>query len=107
MDRIWRDLIGGGMLMLVGSGRILSNLMDGMGMIAMGDGGDTMDVGDGEASSLGTSHGLITGPDSSARGDGFSCISSRRFLGDSRVGDGDGGLIGVDGVMGVEDRRLG
>ena len=59
MDGIWRDLIGGGMLMLVGSGRILSNLMDGMGMIAMGDGDDLMDVGDGEASSLTTSHDWI------------------------------------------------
>ena len=60
MDRIWRDLTGGGILMLAGSGRILRNLMDGMGMIAMGDGDDIMDVGDGEASSLGTSHGWIT-----------------------------------------------
>ena len=59
MDRIWRDLIGGGILMLVGSGMILRSLMDGMGMIAMGDGDDIMDVGDGEASSLGTSHGWI------------------------------------------------
>ena len=56
MDRIWRDLIGGGILMLAGSGRILSNLMDGMGMIAMGDGGDIIDGG---ASSLTTSHGWI------------------------------------------------
>ena len=56
MDRIWRDLIGGGILMVVGSGRILSNLMDGMGMIAMEDGGDIID---GEASSLTTSHGWI------------------------------------------------
>ena len=60
MDRIWRDLIGGGILMLVGSGRILRSLMDGMGMIAIGDGDDIMDVGDGEASSLATSHGWIT-----------------------------------------------
>ena len=59
VDRIWRDLIGGGILMLVGSGRILRILMDGMGMIAMGDGDDIMDVGDGEASSLGTLHGWI------------------------------------------------
>jgi hypothetical protein len=59
VDGIWRDLIGGGMLMLVGSGRILSNLMDGMGMIAMGDRGEIMDGGDGEASSLVTSHGWI------------------------------------------------
>ena len=59
VDKIWRDLIGGGMLMLVGSGRILSNLMDGMGMIAMGDGGDIMDVGDGETSLLGTLHDWI------------------------------------------------
>ena len=59
MDRIWRDLIGGGILMLVGSGRILRSLMDGMGMIATEDGGDTMDVGDGEASLLGISHGWI------------------------------------------------
>ena len=59
VDRIWRDLTGGWILMLAGSGRILSNLMDGMGMIAMGDGGDIMDVGDGEASSLVTSHGWI------------------------------------------------
>ena len=56
VDRIWRDLIGGWILMLAGSGRILRSLMDGMGMIAMGDGGDIMDVGDGEASSLVTSH---------------------------------------------------
>ena len=59
MDRIWRDLIGGWILMLAGSGRILRSLMDGMGMIAMEDGGDIMDVGDGEASSLVTSHGWI------------------------------------------------
>ena len=59
VDRSWRDLIGGGILMLAGSGRILSNLMDGRGMIAMGDGGDIMDVGDGEASLLGTSHDWI------------------------------------------------
>ena len=59
MDRIWRDLIGGWILMLVGSGRILRSLMDGMGMIAMEDGGDIMDVGDGEASLLGNSHGWI------------------------------------------------
>ena len=56
VDRIWRDLTGGGILMLAGSGRILSNLMDGMGMIAMGDGGDIMDGG---ASSQTTSHGWI------------------------------------------------
>ena len=60
VDRIWRDLIGGGILMLVGSGRILRSLMDGMGMVAMGDGGDIIDVGGGEASSLATSHGWIT-----------------------------------------------
>ena len=59
VDRIWRDLIGGGMLRLVGSGRILRSLMDGMGMIAMGDGGDVMDGGDEEASLLVTSHGWI------------------------------------------------
>ena len=59
MDRIWRDLIGGGKLRLVGSGRILRSLMDGMGMIAMGDGGDIMDVGGGEVSLLGTSHDWI------------------------------------------------
>ena len=59
MDRIWRDLIGGGILMLAGSGRSLRSLMEGMGMIAMEDGGDTMDVGDGEASLLGNSHGWI------------------------------------------------
>ena len=60
MDRIWRDLIGGGIAMLVGSGRILSNLMEDTGrMIGMGDGGDIMDVGDGEASLLGTSHDWI------------------------------------------------
>ena len=56
MDRIWRDLTGGGILMLAGSGRILRNLMDGMGMIAMGDGDDIID---GEASSLTTSYGWI------------------------------------------------
>ena len=49
----------GGILMLAESGRILSNLMDGMGMVAMGDGDDIMDVGDGEASSLATLHGWI------------------------------------------------
>ena len=59
VDRIWRDLIGGGILMLAGSGRILRNLMDGMGMIATGDGDDIMDVGDGEVSSLATSHDWI------------------------------------------------
>ena len=57
VDMIWRDLIGGRILMLAGSGRILRSLMDGMGMIARGDGGDIMDGGDGEASSLVTSHG--------------------------------------------------
>ena len=56
VDRIWRDLIGGWILMLVGSGRILRSLMDGMGMIAMEGGGDIMD---GEASSLGISHDWI------------------------------------------------
>ena len=45
--------------MLVGSGRILRSLMDGMGMIAMEDGGDIIDVGDGEALSLATSYGWI------------------------------------------------
>ena len=59
VDRIWRDLIGGWILMLAGSGRILRSLMDVMGMIAMEDGGDIMDVGDGEASLLGTSHDWI------------------------------------------------
>ena len=59
MDGFWRDLIGGRMLRLVGSGRILRSLMDGMGMVAMGDGGDIIDVGGGEASSLITSHGWI------------------------------------------------
>ena len=38
-------------------------------------------------------------------GDGFSCGSSINFLGDLHVRDG--GLIGVAGVMGVEDWRLG
>ncbi len=33
--RIWRVLTDGWILMLAGNGRILSNLMDGMGMIAM------------------------------------------------------------------------
>lgn len=56
VDGIWSDSMGGGNLMLAGSGRILSNLMDGMGMIAMGGGGDIID---GEASSLTTSHGWI------------------------------------------------
>ena len=59
VDRIWRYLTGGGILMLAGSGRILSNLMDGMGMTDMGDGDDIRDVGDGETSLLGTSHGWI------------------------------------------------
>ena len=59
VDMIWRDLIGGRIVMLVGSGRILRSLMDGMGMIAMEDGGDIMDVGDGEASLRGTSHDWI------------------------------------------------
>ena len=56
MDGFWRDLIGGRMLRLVGSGRILRSLMDGIWMVAMGDGGDMVDVGGGEASSLITSH---------------------------------------------------
>ena len=43
--------------------------------------------------------------DSSAGGDGSSCDFSINFLGDSHVRDG--GLIGVAGVMGVEDCRLG
>ena len=59
MDRIWRDLIGGGILMIVGSGRILRSLRDGMGLRAMGDGGDVIDGGNGEASSLVASHGWI------------------------------------------------
>ena len=59
VDRIWRHLTGGGILMLAGSGRILRSLMDGMGMIAMEDGGDIIDGGDGEASLLGTSHDWI------------------------------------------------
>ena len=59
VDGFWRDLIGGRMLRLVGSGRILRSLMDGMGMIAMGDGDDIRDVGDEEASLLGNSHGWI------------------------------------------------
>ena len=59
VDRIWRDLVGGGILMLAGSGRILRSLMEGMGIIAMEDGGDIMDVGDGEASLLDTLHGWI------------------------------------------------
>ena len=59
VDSIWRGLIGGWILMLAGSGRILRSLMDGMGMIVMGDGGDVMDGGDGEASLLGTSHDWI------------------------------------------------
>ena len=59
MDGIWRDLIGGGILMFAGSGRILRSLMDGLGMIAMGDGCDVIDGGNGEASSLVTSHGWI------------------------------------------------
>ena len=54
VDRIWRDLIGGGILMLAGSGRILRSVMDDTGRIAMGGGGDIID---GEASSLTTSHG--------------------------------------------------
>ena len=56
VDRIWRDLIGGGMLMLAGSGRILRSLMEETGWITMGGGGDIMNVGDGEAS---TSHDWI------------------------------------------------
>ena len=59
VNGIWRDLIGGGILMLAGSGRILRNLMDGIGQIAMGDGGDIRDGGDEEASLLGTSHDWI------------------------------------------------
>ena len=58
-DMIWRDLIGGRIVMLVGSGRILRSVMDDTGKIAMGGGDDIMDVGDGEASSLATSHGWI------------------------------------------------
>jgi hypothetical protein len=60
VDGIWRDLIGGGILMLTGSGRILRSLMDGTGWIAMGGRSDIIDGGDGEASSLTTSHGWIT-----------------------------------------------
>ena len=41
----------------MGSGRILRSLMDGIEMVAMGDGGDMMDVGVREASLLITSHG--------------------------------------------------
>ena len=47
------------MLRLVESGRILRSFMDGMGMVAMGDGGDIIDVGGREASLLITSHGWI------------------------------------------------
>ena len=56
VNTIWRDLIGGRILMLVGSGRILRSVMDDIGRIAMGGGGDIMDVG---ASSRTTSHGWI------------------------------------------------
>ena len=59
VNRIWRDLIGGWILMLAGSGRILRSLMEDTGWIAMGGGGDIMDVGDGEASLIGTSHDWI------------------------------------------------
>ena len=45
MDGIWRDLIGGGILMLTGSGRILRSLMDGTGWIAMGGQSDIIDGG--------------------------------------------------------------
>ena len=60
VDRIWRHLIGGGSLMLVGSGSILRSLMEDIGWIAMGGRSDIIDGGDGEASSLTTSHGWIT-----------------------------------------------
>ena len=56
VDRIWRVLIGGGILMLTGSGRILRSLMEDIGMIAMEGGGDMMD---GEATSLGIAHDWI------------------------------------------------
>jgi len=42
-----------------------------------------------------------------AGGDGLACGFSKTFLGDSHIGNGDGGLIGVGGVMGVEDWKLG
>ena len=45
VDRIWRDLIGGWILMLTGSGRILRSLMDGTGWIAMGVRSDIIDGG--------------------------------------------------------------
>ena len=35
MDRIWRDLTGGGISMLAGSGRILRSVMDDTRWIAM------------------------------------------------------------------------
>ena len=45
--------------MLAGSGRILRSLMEDTWWIAIGGGDDIMDVGDGEASLLGTSHDWI------------------------------------------------
>ena len=72
-----------------------------MGMIARGDGRGMMDVGDGQTSSLVTSHGGIRGPSSLALGDGISFV---KLLGDLLVGDGDGGLLEVDVV---EDCKLG
>ena len=59
LDRICRDLIGGGILMLAGSGSILRRVMDDIGRIAKGGGEDIMDVGDGEAFLLSTSHDWI------------------------------------------------
>ena len=56
VDTIWRDLRGGRIVMLVGSGRILRSVMDDTWRIGMGGGGDIMDVG---ASSRTTSHGWI------------------------------------------------
>ena len=46
--------------MLAGSGRILRSLIEDIGWIAMGGGSDIIDGGDGEASSLTTSHGWVT-----------------------------------------------
>ena len=77
-----------------------------MGMIAIGDEREMMDVGDGQTSFLVTLHGECRGPDSSTLGDGLVVDVSIEFFGDLFVGDGDGGLLEVDEDV-VEDCKLG
>jgi hypothetical protein len=84
MDRIWRVLMAGRLIVMAGIGRILRSLMDETGLMTMGDG-----------------FGF------SAFGDGLAYDSSRTFLGDSHVRDGDRGLMEIACGMMVGDWKLG